>query len=68
MPTYRDLFDEYTVWVLREDIDMKISLCGLCGNSGMVDTRDSAIWNNKKVGIRDYCICPNGRHRKRKKI
>lgn len=36
-------------------------LCSLCGNSGIIDTRRTAI---SPVGINsgrlNYCICPNG--------
>lgn len=36
--------------------------CGLCGNTGIVDTRgkvnDPA---GADCGVRAYCICPNGR-------
>ena len=38
------------------------SCCGLCGNSGIVDTRGkvrSPI--GKDCGVRAFCICPNGR-------
>lgn len=37
-------------------------ICGLCGNSGYIDTRNrvrSPI--GKDCGIKTYCICPNGR-------
>jgi hypothetical protein len=38
-------------------------LCGICGNSGIIDTTDT-LHNpigKKIVGIRSHCICPNGR-------
>lgn len=38
--------------------------CGLCGNSGIVDTRgkvNSPI--GKDCGVLAFCICPNGRAR-----
>jgi len=36
--------------------------CGLCGNSGYIDTLKSAITpRGVKCGIQAYCICPNGR-------
>lgn len=34
------------------------SLCSLCGNSGIIDTRQSA---RRSAGRLNYCICPNGR-------
>lgn len=40
------------------------SCCGLCGNSGIVDTRgkvNSPI--GKDCGVLAFCICPNGRAR-----
>lgn len=61
---YHDLCDEFTVHVLREDIGISIPLCGLCGNSGIVNTLTTAKWNDKLVGVCQYCICPNGRKRK----
>jgi hypothetical protein len=37
-------------------------LCGLCGNTGIIDTRPTAI---SPAGFRSgglfWCICPNGR-------
>ena len=37
--------------------------CGLCGNSGRIDTtrRVTAGVSGKPCGMRGYCICPNGR-------
>jgi len=36
-------------------------LCTLCGNSGIVDTTNTAISPmGKKVGRKNLCICPNG--------
>ena len=58
---FKDIWREFDVEVFREDIGFNIPLCGLCANSGIIDTRDSAIWNNKPVGIKGFCICPNGR-------
>jgi len=35
--------------------------CTLCGNSGVIDTRDTAITGAKwNVGRLNWCICPNG--------
>ena len=35
-------------------------LCGLCGNHGIVKT-DTLTARGKKIGVRQECICPNGR-------
>lgn len=39
-------------------------LCGLCGNSGMVNT-DVSTRAGVKCGVSRPCICPNGRILKR---
>ncbi len=61
----RDLWLEFTVEVMRDDIGLKIPLCGLCTNIGIVDTTTTAVWAGKPAGIQTYCICPNGRARKK---
>lgn len=39
--------------------------CGLCGNSGVVDTVGKvATPNGVPCGVRVFCICPNGRVQK----
>ena len=36
--------------------------CTLCGNSGVIDTRKTAITaTGMHVGRLNWCICPNGR-------
>ena len=36
--------------------------CGLCGNTGIVDTRGKVMTpNGMPCGVRRYCICPCGR-------
>ena len=36
--------------------------CGLCGNSGVVDTRGKVVSpRGEDCGVRAFCICPNGR-------
>ena len=36
--------------------------CGLCGNSGIVDTRGKVRSPaGDDCGVRAFCICPNGR-------
>lgn len=38
------------------------SYCGLCGNTGIVDTRGKAKTpTGDDCGVRACCICPNGR-------
>lgn len=42
-------------------VDADTTLCTLCGNSGMVDTRETAISAaGVKAGKIQFCICPNG--------
>lgn len=53
------IWHEYTVYV------GDVSLCGLCGNGGIVNTIESAKWAGHKVGVRRACVCPNGRQLKR---
>ena len=41
-------------------------MCGLCGNSGIIDTRKTLSYGKGKTrGGRFFCICPNGRKAKR---
>jgi len=42
--------------------------CGLCGNTGMIDTRGHLRTPDgaDAGGVRAYCICPNGRYAKRR--
>jgi hypothetical protein len=38
------------------------SCCGLCGNTGILDTRGKVKSpGGDDCGVRAYCICPNGR-------
>lgn len=40
--------------------------CGICGNSGVIDTRGKAYTAaGVHCGIKAFCICPNGRAWKR---
>ena len=42
--------------------DNNTHLCSLCGNSGVIDTRETAISGAGVIaGKLNYCICPNGR-------
>jgi hypothetical protein len=47
---------------LAEYADKTVGLCSLCGNSGVIDTRATAV---SAAGVRsgrvNFCICPNGR-------
>jgi hypothetical protein len=37
------------------------NLCSLCGNTGCIDTRETAVSpKGQKVGRLNHCICPNG--------
>ncbi len=39
--------------------------CGLCGNSGVIDTCGKVFTSNgTECGMIAFCICPNGRIRK----
>jgi hypothetical protein len=41
--------------------------CGLCGNSGIVDTRGRMFTPaGQPCGVLAFCICPNGRVMKKK--
>lgn len=61
-----DAWEEYTVYPHADHLDCKIPMCGLCANSGIIDTTKSAIWNGKEIGVVVYCICPNGRAKKKR--
>lgn len=43
----------------------KVPICGLCGNSGRIDTRGKAKVSGADCGVLGYCICPNGRAMKK---
>lgn len=58
-----DYDDEFT-WVSPSNAWMR--LCGLCGNSGMLDTRPTAVSGaGIHSGIHAPCLCANGRAIKR---
>lgn len=41
------------------------SCCGLCGNTGILDTRGKVKTpRGEDCGVRSCCICPNGRSMK----
>lgn len=62
-----EFWDEnYTVQAMEKnrilDKVIEITFCGLCGNTGIIDTTQSAITpNGTSVGKKFYCLCPNGR-------
>lgn len=42
-------------------------LCGLCGNSGIIDTRRNTFSAaGVECGVNRFCICLNGREMKKK--
>ncbi len=53
--------DEDT-WLEFTSHALGFPICGLCGNTGVIDTTLSA-WSSAgmRCGIRRFCICPNGR-------
>lgn len=59
------LWIEFTVNAIIPSHGHAIPVCGLCGNSGILDTTGSATIHDKPCGIRTFCICPNGRAMKR---
>lgn len=42
-----------------------ITMCGLCGNSGVIDTRNVKTQDGTPCGVEAFCICPNGRQAKK---
>lgn len=57
-----ELWEEYLVTPGGADIPNGGPICGLCGNSGWIDTRATARSPVGKVcGDIFPCICPNGR-------
>lgn len=50
-----------TDYWLKHYLNADNHLCSLCGNSGKIDTRTTAV---SAVGVRsgsvNWCICPNG--------
>lgn len=55
-----DLMNDDYFWKYYENKD--VDLCSLCGNSGIIDTRQTAISGAAvNAGRLNYCFCPNGR-------
>jgi hypothetical protein len=60
------VWDEF-VFMFEWKRGIAASCCGLCGNTGIIDTRGTAKTpDGRDAGIRAFCICPNGRTAKRK--
>ena len=55
------------IWT--EFLNPQYKVCGLCGNTGIINTSNSAT---SMAGIRTgglhYCVCPNGRTLKKLKV
>jgi len=51
----------------RDGTKIKAGCCGLCGNTGVIDTRGTVKTPSGEPagGVRAWCICPNGRKAKR---
>ena len=48
------------------DIHTGMGLCTLCGNTGIIDTRQTAISpKGINVGRINFCICPNGQWKRK---
>ncbi len=66
-PTPRRKISKNQLWELSSEFmwrypDGSLGHCGLCGNSGVIDTLGRATTAaGLHVGVRRYCICPNGR-------
>jgi hypothetical protein len=39
---------------------VRLGLCSLCGNTGVVDTRNAVSPVGLRAGRLNWCICPNG--------
>jgi len=59
----KDLWLEFIVQVPMPHLNgMEVPICGLCGNTGRVDTVSFVKTpNGISCGIKAFCICPNGR-------
>lgn len=50
-----------TKYWLDHYVNMRLQLCSLCGNTGVIDTTDTAVSPaGCKPGRKNPCICPNG--------
>jgi len=58
--TKSDLRAVTNYW-MRHYVNSTCSLCSLCGNTGKIDTRGSAMSTaGVDAGRLNFCICPNG--------
>jgi hypothetical protein len=50
-----------TDYWLEHYVNEDVRLCSLCGNTGKIDTRGTAVSAAGVIAGRvNYCICPNG--------
>lgn len=48
-------------WLEHYVADPPLALCSLCGNTGIIDTTETAISPvGARPGRKNWCICPNG--------
>jgi len=54
-----DSIDEY--WNIHY-VHPQLKSCVLCGNTGIIDTTDTAIppQGSPSIGGKHFCVCPNG--------
>ena len=54
-----------TLYWLTHYLNEAVGLCGLCGNTGLIDTRGIAISPaGVHAGGLHFCLCPNGQIRR----
>jgi len=67
----KELWEEFIVDVKppknMEHLVDSVPVCGLCGNSGIVETNAKTPYG-VPCGIRKFCICPNGRALKKSHV
>lgn len=56
-----DFWDEnYVILVPIPHLNEKVPMCGLCGNSGRIQTNPKRS-SGEELGKQEfYCLCPNG--------
>jgi hypothetical protein len=69
MPERDELWREFIVEAPppkgSKDVLESVPVCGLCGNTGIVETFAKTLYG-APCGVRKPCICPNGRAVKRR--
>lgn len=56
---------EVVEYWLEHYLNVVVGLCGLCGNTGLIDTRGRAVSPaGVDAGGIHYCVCPNGQTRR----